>query len=321
MTQYNSPKPRYNAEVNRIRSAYQAGAQKVLRELDRLDVSNMSRQQSVAALANITRTLKKLDAEGRKWADENIPLAAQQGIERAIITLGEAKSIDEARKLASFNRPNENMVAAAISDTQQSLLAVTQNINRKTRTAIRSVTAESMRENMAAGINGRKGIRSDILSKLRLELGDSLNTGIIDAGGRRWSPTHYVDMATRTKLFDAYDEANRNEGIMRGALYAVISSHGAIDACRFHEGSIVKLTADAPGPYPTIDELKASGQIFHPNCRHSYSVIRDPMLLPEDIRRHALEQDSIAKQALATGQRNPNIDDDLFNADSGLIFM
>lgn len=319
MSRYNSPKPRYEEQTNQLRNAYQRGAEKVMRELDRLDVSNLSRQQSTAALAGISRTLKDLDAVGAKWVDENIPRAAREGVEKALITLGEAKDAIEARKVASFNRMNRAAIDAAILDTQRSLLAVTQNIDRRTRAVVRNVTAESMRENMAAGINGRKTLRADILAKLQVELADAIDTGIIDAGGRRWKPGHYVDMLSRTKMAEIYDIANMNEGIMRGALYAVISSHGAIDACRFYEGTIMRLTAEAPGDYPTYDELKASQQIWHPNCRHTFSVIRNPDILPEEIREEAIAKDELAQQALATGERNPIIDEDFSSMTTGKI--
>ena len=55
---------------------------------------------------------------------------------------------------------------------------------------------------------------------------------------------------------DTYNESARNEGIDRGANYAVITSHGATDACKFHEGKIVKLVADAPGNYTDTRPVK-----------------------------------------------------------------
>ncbi|MDT2236643.1 hypothetical protein P7H19_10540 [Paenibacillus larvae] len=39
------------------------------------------------------------------------------------------------------------------------------------------------------------------------ELGKSLDSGIIDAAGRRWRPDTYVEMLTRTKMMNTYREA------------------------------------------------------------------------------------------------------------------
>ncbi|MDT2262168.1 hypothetical protein P7H06_25470 [Paenibacillus larvae] len=52
----------------------------------------------------------------------------------------------------------------------------------------------------------------------------------------------------------------------RDVQYAIISRHGATDSCSNWEGKIIKLTAEAPGPYPTYDQLRATKEIFHPHC-------------------------------------------------------
>lgn len=104
---------------------------------------------------------------------------------------------------------------------------------------------------------------------------------------------------------EAHIEAARNEAIARGSYYGIISTHYAIDACRYHEGRIVKLVPNAPGNYPTIEELKATGQLFHINCRHRIIPISSIEDLPADIRRRAEEQAVRGNAAIATGKRNP----------------
>jgi ubiquitin-protein ligase len=137
--------------------------------------------------------------------------------------------------------------------------------------------AEVLRGNLSRGVNGRKTMNADAITRLRQRLGDSLNSGIIDASHRRWKPSVYVDMATRTKMMRLMLEATATEAISRDVLYGVISSHGAKDRCGPWEGRIVKLTADAPGDYPLLDDLYGGGNgIFHPNCKHTVSAIRDP---------------------------------------------
>jgi hypothetical protein len=301
----NVPEPNYNYRKSKIVKAYKTAVASILLELDRIDVTDMSRAQSAAALANVAEILKGLDQESKEWVEETIPEIAKDGIARSMINLGVVETVEEAMEIIKFNRPNQSLVQALIADTQSDLLAVTKNIDRKTRGAVRRVTSKSFREKMAAGINGRKTIKADIHRQLKKELGDAVNTGIIDAGGRRWKPEHYVDMLVDTKMSEAFDEANRNESIQRGALYAVISRHGAKDACRFHEGRIVKLTEEAPGNYPTIEELKASGQIWHPKCKHHYSAIREPEGLPSNVSKLAEKQNELGNKATSTGKRNP----------------
>jgi hypothetical protein len=191
------------------------------------------------------------------------------------VALGVVDTITEAQQIVKFNRVNAELVKAVIADTQADLLAVTQNIDRKVRATVRQVVSESMRQNLAQGINGRRTMNADTLSGLRAKLGDAVNTGIIDASGRRWRPEVYVDMVTRTKMMRITTEATINEAVQREAYYGVISSHGAKDLCRNWEGKTVKLVAEAPGDYPYYGDLP-NREIFHPRCRHSISPVRVP---------------------------------------------
>lgn len=240
-----------------------------------MDLTALDRAMTTAALAEVSRILAALNAESAAWVAQNVPVAAREGVARTILTLGVADTLEEAQKLVRMTRTNSAMVAAAIADTQADLLAVTGNIDRRVKAAVRKAAADSMRANMAAGINGRKTISRDILAGMRKTLGDSVNTGIIDASGRRWKPEVYVDMLTRTKMMQAHMDATINEALARDVQYGVISRHGATDKCRLYEGKIVKLTPDAPGAYPYVGALPRN-EIFHPCCRHTVSPVRRP---------------------------------------------
>ncbi|MCG7383394.1 phage minor capsid protein [Paenibacillus sp. ACRRY] len=269
------PDPNYDRDINRLVDAYKRGILAIATELSRLDVSDISRAHAKAALAEIAAILRDINAESAAWVAEYVPKAATDGVARAIVGLGVANTLAEAEKIVKFNRINREMVASAIADTQADLLAVTQNIDRRVRQAVRQATAESFRANMASGINGRRTINADTLAGIRKTLGQATDTGIIDAAGRRWKPEVYVDTVTRTKLNSAHRDATINEAIGRETYYAQISSHGARDACRNWEGRIVKLVPDAPGDYPYVGDLPRR-EIFHPRCRHVLSPVRSP---------------------------------------------
>ncbi|MCU6709344.1 phage minor capsid protein [Paenibacillus sp. J5C_2022] len=258
-----------------LAAAYKDAVKRIRAELLSMDLTDMSRANTAAALREVARILSALNKESAEWVATNIPEAARVGVVKAIIDLGVAESVEAAEKIAKFNRINSDMVAAAIADTQSDLLAVTQNIDRRTKATVRKVAADSFRANMAAGINGWRTISRDILAGLRAELGKAVDTGIIDSAGRRWKPEVYVDMVTRTKTAEMSRNAATNEAIQREAYYGVISRHGATDACREYEGKIVKLIPDAPGDYPYIGELPRR-KIFHPCCRHTVTPVRDP---------------------------------------------
>jgi hypothetical protein len=271
------PKPNYDNSIEKLVTAYKQAMQDILRELERLDIGSLSYANAQAALLVIAEILKELDKTSSSWINEHIPTAVKDGVANTLYSLGVAKTVEEAVSIASFNKLNRELVKAVIADTQSDLLAVTQNVSRKVRATVRQVTADSMRANMAKGINGRRTISSDILTGLRQQLGSAVETGIIDAAGRRWKPEVYVDMAVRTKMMTAHLDSTINEAIARDALYGRISiNYSKHEACRIWEGKIVKLTLDAPGDYPTLDEVKSGRGIFHPNCKHVISPTRLP---------------------------------------------
>lgn len=277
------PTPSYEYEVGQLVDYYKRAVRDILRELESVDLTDLQRVNAQAVLADIADILAELDENAAAWVEENIPKAALDGVARAIVALGVVETLEEARTIAKFNKLNRELVKAIVADTQSDLLAVTQNVNRKVKAAVRQAVAESMRANMTKGINGRKTIRADIVVEMRKRLGDAVNTGIIDAAGRRWKPEVYADMVVRTKMMLAHREATRNEAIARGAYYGIISSHNAADACRNWERKIVRLTPDAPCDFPYIDDLPRN-EIFHPNCKHLLTPARRLDRLPADIR-------------------------------------
>lgn len=266
------PEPNYEYEIKALVDAFKRAALDIRRTLLSMDLMDLSRAQEKAALAEVIRILRELDETSTTWVEENIPKAALDGVVRALVSL----DVEDAVKVAKFNRVNQRMVAAAVADTQADLLAVTQNMERKVKAAIRKAVGESIRGNLAAGINGRRTISNEILTRMRTTLGNAVDTGIIDAAGRRWRPEVYTDMVTRTKMMRTHMEATENEAMGRGVQYGKISRHGATDACRLYEGKVVKLTPDAPGDYPYVGDLRQGRDIFHPNCRHLVSPIRNP---------------------------------------------
>jgi hypothetical protein len=256
------PAPSYEYEVGQLVDYYKRAVRDILRELESVDLTDFQRANAQAVLKDIADILAELDDNAAAWVEENIPKAALDGVARTIVALGVVETLEEAKTIAKFNKLNRELVKAIVADTQSDLLAVTQNMSRKVKAAVRQAVAESMRANMTKGINGRKTIRADIVAEMRKRLGDAVDTGIIDAAGRRWLPHVYAEMAVRTKLLHAHKEATRNEAIARGAYYGVISSHRAADDCRLWEGKIVRLTPDAPGDFPYVDDLPRR-QIFH----------------------------------------------------------
>ena len=196
----NVPEPNYNPRVNKLVKEYKRAILAVKAELNRIDVSDFSKAQSRAVLADITAILLDLDKTSKAWVEENVPLAMRDGVARTLVNLGVVETIAQAEMIVKFNKVNQEMVRVIVADTQRDLLAVTQNVEKKTRATVRKVFADVQRRNYTQGINGTKTINLETRRALYKELGESLNTGIIDAVGRRWRPEAYVETISIEKM-------------------------------------------------------------------------------------------------------------------------
>lgn len=304
----NFPRPNFDYRTAVMVSYFKRAVRQIMQEIEQSNITAVRSVNSRVMLSDISKVIVDLDKNSEEWVKENIPYSARQGIARSLVSLGVARNLKEAESIAKFNRLNRNMVEAAIADTYQDLAQATRNIDNKSKIALRRIISESMKEQYAKGVAGQRTVKRETLNRLYRELESFVDTGFVDAAGRRWRAETYVQMITHEKMNQAYFEANTNEAIARGAFYGVISSHGAIDACRYHEGRIVKLIEDAPGDYPTVDELRNTGQIFHVNCMHHVSVIRDVDMLPESVLLKAERQAEIGEEAQEIGGRSPDVE-------------
>lgn len=277
------PTTTYDYEVRQLVRYYEDALQSINLELIRFDLTAIERANILALQADIADILKELNGKASAWITRYIPIAVGDGIARTIVSLNATKTIEEAKAIVRFNRLNRELVRTTVADTQSDLLQVTQNVERRIRNTVRQVTGEVMRHNLTQGINATQSLNREIMRDLRTRLGDSLNTGIIDAAGRRWKPQVYVDTVVRTKMASAQREAVINEGVANEAYYGVISRHNAIDACLGWEGRVIKLVPNAPGDYPYIGDLPRR-EIFHPRCRHTITPLRRVENLPDVLR-------------------------------------
>ena len=266
-----APQPNYDYDVKRVVKAYEQALKDVQRELNDLFITDFERAQIVAVEKNIRNILSDIAKYSDDWASVSVTKSAHEGVASTIYTLGLTETFEEAWKIVKFSAVNKRLVAAAIADTQSDLLAITQNIERQAKLAIRKATAEAMRYKITRGINATQ----DLSREIRQRIVQATDVAIIDARGNRWKVGQYADVVARTNMMNAHREASINEALSEGSYYGRISRHGATDACRQYEGKIVKLVADADGPYPYIGDIPRS-KLFHPACKHLVTPLRDP---------------------------------------------
>lgn len=306
--------PSYEENVGRFVSIYKKALLRLRKELDAVDVTALTQASTYALIRNMQAELLKVDKESLEWVKENIPLSMKDGIADSLVALEYVETREEALKIVRFNQANAMLLAKATQDTFKDVLAITQNMNKHFVKEIRKVTADVLAENIA--MRNQVQITSkemtERIKELQDKLRNSMDVAIVDRGNRKWSVEHYTEMMARTKMTQLHSESCSNEAISRGAYYATISFNASTkDACRYHQGRIVKLTNEAEGNYPTVDQLKMSGQIFHPNCKHHIIPLRDASLLSHWETSLAEKQQAIGDRALEAGGRNPaNVEKD-----------
>lgn len=304
------PLPNYERDVKEIVRIYKAAINEVILILERLSTygksKSISRAEMTAVLVELSALLLEVDKEAEKWVKERIEKSFLNGQAEVLIVIGEAKTIEEALRLVSASMLVNHAKEALIADTFEDLLYANNKMKRETIKMVRAVVAEQMKIKAAEGM-GRKTIKKGIIEALtKKEIRERFdvegNVAIIDKLGRRWKLQTYAEMVTRTKLLQAHTEGTRVEALERGVDLAIISSHGATDACRHFEGQIISMNGFTEG-FPTYEELRRTNLIFHPNCKHKITPIRDISLLPPEVRARFEEGKNNAERVLQAVKR------------------
>lgn len=300
--------PTYDRDVTKLNTYYRKAMTEVTTRVASLaDMTTVGAKAASSTMSQLTYILKELDVTNRLWVKRTVRTAFTDGQTAAgasIIEQGlKATSIRGAGEEAAFATIATSTVDALIADTYGDLLVATKNTEKAIKEVVREVTADTMRIKAAQQL-GRKTMVREIRSELtRQGLSRRIKedgwVGIVDKRGRRWNLGTYSDMVVRTKLQQSYIEGATFESNKRGVDLGIITSHGAKDSCSIYEGAIVSLSGRTDG-YPSYEELRGTGLIFHPNCIHSINPIRDPSLLPDTVKAKAEKATKAAARAAGT---------------------
>lgn len=181
-----------------------------------------------------------------------------------------------AKDVIIKNGLQREQTRAFFEDTYNDLLLATGNTDERIKKVIREISSDVLqresllsRNNTALAKALDQRLSSDAILKRLTQ--DGL-VGIVDRGGKRWRLDAYSKMVVNTKITEAHLQATKLLGRQLGMDLAVISDHGATDACSGWEGVVVSLYGETPG-YPRLDDAIETNEVFHPNCRHHISVI------------------------------------------------
>ena len=259
----------YQPVVAELVNQYKRTVEELLFILQGIDFSNDVKTK--AALLRVNNALLLLSDDVKTLVDSSIEKTLQDSIDMTLKSLKVSDILYEDNSgLGKLNR-------LLLKDTKQrakdDLLLVVQTLKRKITRAVSEAKSEHIRSRIS-------GVNSD---SARRKMLDSVYQGFVDKAGRTWKPFTYAEMVAKTHLFNTFRDAAYNFALENGIDYAVISSHGATDACSNYEGKIVKFRREAPGDYMLYEDVRDSGDIFHVHCGHVVIPIASPNDVPDDI--------------------------------------
>lgn len=296
------PTPTYKEELQTLEQVYKDALQQVVQLLQSTPPEDLIRQELLESqLRQLTYLITQLNRDAQQWVETTLTQSFTEGQAMALVSMGLAQTLAEAKGLISFSLMSESRIKAMIDDTFEDLLDAHSKMEKSLKQMVRDVVGEVMRVNTAlqrGTITSAKDIQSALMAQgFSKTLIEEQWKGIIDASGRRWDLTTYSKMVARSKLQQVQAEGARIQALENENDLAIISSHGAKDSCRHFEGLIISLEGRTKG-YPTYAQLRASQLIFHPNCQHSVHPIGDVDALPPQLKEKAKKAEATALNAI-----------------------
>lgn len=174
-----------------------------------------------------------------------------------------AMRLDVPKSETFYGDLNRQRVLAAFSDDYSHVSAQTSRMHAQVKAQLQQVASQVMRRSAVEGIS-----RKDAAKLLRAEMEKvAPDFQFVDRRGRRWKSEAYFSMLAETLAANHARETYISTLTAAGHDLVKLSSHGATDPCRGWEGRVLSLTGATPG-YPTYEAAKATGEVFHPRCRH-----------------------------------------------------
>jgi Phage minor capsid protein 2 len=297
------PTPTYRREIENVERVYKQALKKVVAQLQAVNPEDLVRREVYESqIRQLTFIINELDREAETWITEILTQSFTDSQVAALVTIGTAKDLVEAKGKHGFSLMSRQRIEAMIDQTFDEVLQAHSQMGKQLKQLVRDVQAEVLRENVArqeGSVSTAKDLRSALIREgFSKSLIEDKWKGIVDAGGRRWDLTVYSQMVAKTKIQQTQIEGARLMALENDTDLAMISSHGAKDACRHFEGQIISLEGRTRG-YMTLSELRNSGLIFHPNCRHSVHPIGDVDALPSSLKERADKRQREAENAVS----------------------
>lgn len=226
----------------------------------RLDLSYSTYAKQTELLEATLNTLERLKRAQGQALREGIRAMAEHALESAredMQHLGMSLDQDIIQGFA------EGYAKQAHADSFQHVAAMTDRMGQEVKRLLQQDMAQISRRAAVEGLSRKAAyglLKDSILTKMP-------SFTFVDRRGRAWGTKDYLEMLTRTTMANTMRDAYAEALTQSGHDLVKVSSHGAKDDCRGREGKVLSLTG-ATERYPTVEEARATGEVFHPRCRH-----------------------------------------------------
>lgn len=258
-----SPPQLTESEANRLIQLYADAEREILTQINRALLRGNKTEYLEAMRDNVRAILDSLRAGSRTWCEEAIPriyVRSAQGVDVRLRASGIGKAI------SGFGAIHQQAVKVLAEAAYNRFDDVVLTVGRRVDDIYRSLALENVRGSVA-------GYRTweQVARNYRNQLAEQGVTGFRDKLDRQWNMRTYTKMVARTTTMECHLEGTKNRLIEHGYDLVQVSKHyRPCDKCAPWEGRILSLTGRTPG-YPTLEEAREAG-LFHPNCRHTYSL-------------------------------------------------
>ncbi len=252
----------------------------IIRNMEMTDEDSAKIVNMTSLLNRVTSISNTLKKSTKTRTESVITKAYNNGYAKALVDMGEVESIKAGLKSIEYTDTQQSTLDKLISDTYKDLSMATLYMDSSAKKFIRMKTSEAM-QLKAAIQSGNMSLVMSLLSNFsekRLEA-DAYRqgfTGIVDSAGRRWNLETYAEMVIAAKMQQSYiyGISDISHELNKGLF--VISSHNAIDACSMWEGEIITV-GDKRDEYYSYEEIAATYECFHPNCKHYITPISESL--------------------------------------------
>jgi hypothetical protein len=263
-------------------------------------------RESQPYLVQLNQLAKKYNDSAKTWMNTHLSNIAKDGVVAGLVSMGKAdrpSSLEElikAREQVRLKKNSQVILRSSIQEMYNQVVDTTDSVIRRARQAIHQTIADTLTNT----------------SDNPLTRFSNIDQAIVDARGRVWSMHDYSIMLARTVMMKVNQQATTLAGIDNGTGLAIISiAPNTTDACKYFQGTVIKLSEDTPGDYPTFEELQSAKLVFHPNCRHRALPINGLDALTAEQRAYQNEQKETIDFVLSSGSRDAHYIDKLLFAE------